>query len=67
MNKLNALHGDEPSKPPIEWNNQPTEVHIKSRTSLPNTSPVVSDIIGRLDNHAVDNGDLDFYTSDYPL
>ena len=62
-NKLNALHGDEPTDAPREWNIQPTEAHFKYRTSPPKTSPVVSDITGRLYHHAIDNGDVEVYPS----
>ena len=33
----------------------------------PKTSPVVLNIMGRLNYHAVDNGYVEAYTSDYPL
>ena len=36
-------------------------------TLPPKTIPVVLSIMGRLNYHAVDNGDVEVYTSDYPL
>ena len=66
-NKSNAIHGDEPNELPIECNIQPLEFHFKYRTPNPNTSPVILDLMGRLNNHAVDTGDVYFYTSEYPL
>ena len=31
------------------------------------TSPVVSDIMGRLNHHAIDNGDVDVHPSEFPF
>ena len=67
MNNFNALHGEEQNKPPIEWNSQPTSDTFKYRTYPTNIRPVVSAIMGRLNNHAIDNGDVKFHTSDYQL
>ena len=64
MNQFNALHGDEPKEPPREWNRQPPEAHFKSRSSPSRTNPVVSAIMGKLNHHAIDNGDI---TSDVPV
>ena len=61
MNQFNTLHGDEPKDPPREWNSQPTEDHFKSRSSLSRTNPVVSAIMGKLNNCAIDNGDITSY------
>ena len=58
MNQFNALHGDQTTEPPRDCNRQPPEVYFKSRTSSHKTSPVVSDIMGRLNYHAIDNGDV---------
>ena len=67
MSQLNALHGDEKKEPPRECIRQPPAFHFKSRTSTPNTSPVVSVIMGKLNHHAIDNGDIKFHTSDFQL
>ena len=56
MDQFNEIHGDKPDEPPREWNIQHPEVHFKSCTSAPNTTPVVSDIMGRINHHAVHNG-----------
>ena len=67
MDQFNAFHGEETNELPREWNNQPPEYQLKSKTSTLNTSPMVSSIRGVFNHHAVDNGDVEFYTSDYPL
>ena len=64
MNQFNALHGDEPKEPPREWNSQPPAAHFKSRSSPSRTNPLVSAIIGKLNHHAINNGDI---TSDVPV
>ena len=64
MNQFNALHGDEPKEPPREQNRKPQENHFKYRSSPSRTNPVVSDIMGRLSHHAIDNVDI---TSDIPV
>ena len=64
-NELNDLHGDEPTDPPREWNSQPPAAHFKTSNSPPNTSTVLSAIIGRLNNHEVDNGDVNCHLSEY--
>ena len=64
MNQFNALHGDEPKEPPIEWNSQPLASHFKSRSSPSRTNPVVSAIMKKLNHNAIDNGDI---TSDVPF
>ena len=58
MNQFNSLHGDEPTDPPRECNSHPPAYHFKYNTSLLKTSPVVSAITGRLNQHAIDNGDV---------
>ena len=63
MNQLNALLGDKPKEPPREWNIQPLAAHFKSRSSPSRTNPVISAIVGKINNHAIDNGDI---TSDVP-
>ena len=64
MNKSNALHGDEPKDPPREWNSQPPASHSKSRSYPPRTNLVVSAIMGKLNHHVINNGDI---TSDVPV
>ena len=64
MNQFNALHGDKTKEPPREWNSQPPAAHFKSRYSHSRTKPVVSAIMGKLNQHAIDNGDI---TSDVPV
>ena len=63
MNQLNALYDDEPKEPPIEWNSQPPAAHFKYKSSPSRTNSVVSAIMGKLNHHAIDNGDI---TSDDP-
>ena len=67
INQFNALHGEEPNKPPIECNSQPLSDHIKSRTYPPKARPVVSSIMGRLNHHAIDNVDVEVHPSDFPV
>ena len=64
MNQFNSLHGDEPKEPPRECDSQPPADNFKSRSSPSRTNPVVSDIMGKLNHHAIDNGDI---TSDIPV
>ena len=64
MNQFNALHSDEPKEPPREWNIQPQEARFKSSSSPSRTNPVVSDIMGEINHHAINNGDI---TSDVPV
>ena len=63
MNQFNALHGDEQKEPPREWNSQPPAAHFKSKSSPSRTNPLVSAIMGKLNHHSIDNGDI---TSDIP-
>ena len=67
MNQFNAIHGDEPNEPPIEWNSQPPAAHFKSRTSPLKTNPVVSAIMGILNHHAIDDGDVDIHASEFSV
>ena len=67
MNQFNALHGEEPNDPPREWNSQNSAVDFKSRTSPPKTSPLVSAIMGRLNHHSIDNGDVKVPASELPV
>ena len=60
-------HGGEPTEPPREWNSQSPESYFKSKTSPPKNSPVVSDIMGRLNHQATDNGDVDVHPSELPV
>ena len=64
MNQFNALHGDKPKESPREWNSQPPAAHFKSRSSPPITNPVVTAIMGKLNHHSIDNGDI---TLDVPV
>ena len=50
-----------------EWISQPPTDSFKSRTSPLNTIPVVSAIMGRLNHHSIDNGDIKVQTSDFPV
>ena len=56
MNQFNALHGDEPTDPPIYWNIQTTEDHFKS-CNAPRT--VVAAIMGKLNHHYINGGDVE--------
>ena len=66
-NQLNALHGYKPNNTPIDCNSQPPADNFKYRTYPPKTSTVVSDIIGRLNHHAIDNGDVEVHPSEFPV
>ena len=59
INQFNALHGDEPTNPPIERNSQPPEVYFKYSNS--------SAIMVILNHHAVNNGYVEFHPSDFPV
>ena len=59
MIQFNALYGENPNEPTIEWNTQPPPYHFKSITSPHNTSSVVSAIMVMINHHAIDNGDVD--------
>ena len=61
MNQFNALCGDEPTEPPIEWNSQPPEYHFKFRIYPTKTSLLVSDLTWRLNHHAMYNGDVEAF------
>ena len=67
MNQCNTLHGEEQNETPREWNSQPTADQFKSRTSPPNTSPVVSNMMEILNHHAIDDDDVEVQPSDYPV
>ena len=67
MNQFNALHGDEPNETPREWNSQNTTSHFKSRTYPSKTNPVISDIMGIINHHAIDNGDVEVHPSEFPV
>ena len=41
--------------------------NLKYRTSSPKTTPVLSDIMGRLIHHAIDYGDFEVHPSEYPF
>ena len=67
MNQFNALHGDEPKEPQREWNSQTPAAQLKSRSYTSRTNPVISTITGKLNHHAIDNGDVKISTSDVPV
>ena len=67
MNQFNALHGDETNEPPRDWNSNPPAAHFKYRTSPSKTNPVISAIMGRLNHHSIDNGDVKVPTSEFPV
>ena len=67
VNQFNTLHGDEKNEPTIEWNIQPIEYHFKSRTYPPKISPVVSDIMGRLNHQDIYNGNVENHSSEFPF
>ena len=67
MNQFNALHSDEPNEPPRECNSQSPAYYFKWRTSPSKTNPVFSAITERLNNHAIDNGDVKDPTSYSPV
>ena len=58
MNQFTALHVDEPTEPPREWNIQPLEDQFKSRAYPSKTSPVVSTSMERLNIIAIGNSDV---------
>ena len=66
-NQFSTLHGDDTTDPPREWNTQPPAVRFKYLTSPPKVSTVVLSIMGRLNHHDVDNGDVEVYPSEYPF
>ena len=67
MNKFNALYDEKITESPRELNIQPTEAHLKSRTSPPKTSLIFSDIIGIINHSTIDNGDVEFHPSEFPV
>ena len=67
MNQFNALHGEEPNDPPIDWNSQNPAAHFKYSTFPTKTSPVVSAIMGRLNHHAIDNGNVEVHHSEFSV
>ena len=67
MNQFKALHDEETHEPPIECNIQPPPDHLKSRTSTPQNSPVVSSTMVRLNHCTIDNRDVEFHPSEFPV
>ena len=67
MNEINALNGDKPTDSSRQWNMQPPPVNLKYRTYTPKTTPVVLDIMGRLNHHVIDNGNVEVHPSEYPF
>ena len=66
MTNFNDLHGNKTTNSPRECNIQPPSVHCKSLISPPKTSPVVSDIMEKINHHAIDYDDDEVQPSDYP-
>ena len=62
---FNTPRGEKPTDPPIEWNSETTYVQSKPCTSPTKTGPVILAIIGRLNHHAIDNGDVEVHPSEY--
>ena len=54
MNQFNTFHCEEAA-------------HLKSRTCPPKTSPMVSYIIGVLNQRAIDNSDVEVHPSEFPV
>ena len=67
MNQSNALYGGKPTDPTREWNRQTPADNLKSRTSPTKNIPVVSAIMGRLNHHVIDNGDVEVHFSEFLL
>ena len=67
MNHFNALHVEEPNEPPRYCNSQPPEAHFKSITYPLNTSPVVSAITSIINQHVIDNFDVEVHPSEFPV
>ena len=67
MNQFNTLHGEEPTEPPQDWNRQYPAAHLKYRTYPPKTNPLVSAIMGRLNHHAIGNGNVRFTLQSFQL
>ena len=65
--KFTSIYGEKTTETPIECNSQRPSVQFKYHTHTPKTSPVVYEITGRLNNHVIDNSDVNVYTSDYAL
>ena len=67
MNQFNTIHGDEPAEPQIKCNIQPPAVNFKSCNHTSKIGPVVLALVGRFNNHAFDNVNVDVYPSYYSL
>ena len=67
MNKSKSLHGKQPNEPPREWNSQPPEAHLRSSTSTIKTSHMASEVMGRLNHNAIDNGYVEVYPSKFSV
>ena len=67
MNQFNALHGEETTEPPREWNIQPPADHFRPSSSPPKTSTMVSAIMGRLDHRVIDVGDIEVHPLYFPF
>ena len=67
INQSNYLYLDEPTETPRECNNQPPAAHFKYIDYTPKTSPLVSAIMGRLNHHTIDNGDVEVQPLEFPV
>ena len=69
-NQFNEVHGNTQHEPTKEWTRTSPAAQLKSPNSTTRSStdkinsPIVSDIIGKLNHYAVDNGDIEVYPSD---
>ena len=66
-NQYNVIHSDKPTDTTRECSSQPSPVHSEYLNSDPKNIHAVWAIMGRLNHHTVDNGDIEVYTSYYPL
>ena len=67
VNQFNSLHGDETNEPPRDFNIQTPAAHFKYSTSPSKSNPVISAIMGRLNHHAIDNGNVKVSASYFPF
>ena len=67
MNKFNSLCGEEPKEPQRECKSQPPTAQFKSRVSPSITNPVISDIMRKLNYHAVDNCTVKIPTAEFTI
>ena len=67
MNKFNDIHREESNDSPWSCNRKPPAYQLKFSTYPPKTNPVVSDIMGRLNRYAIDNGGVEVHPSGFPF